>query len=84
MARFERSLTRLPCRLARVSYWREVDFVGNLNLPFALQPSPSYLFPGNDVIDEFPDAVRVRDGLAQACSAVTPSSNSCKEGPCHA
>src|SRR5215510_2711928 len=61
MARFERSQRRLPCRLARVGYWREVDLVGNRRLSFAFQSSPRYLFPGNDVIDEFPDAVRVRD-----------------------
>src|SRR5215813_5501288 len=62
MARYERLQRRLPGRLARVGYGREVCLVGNRRLSFALQPSPRYLFPGNDVIDEFPDAVRVRDG----------------------
>src|SRR5262245_66576529 len=62
MARFERLQRSFPGRLARVGYWREVDLVGNRHLSFAFQPSPRYLFPGNDVIDEFPDAVRVRDG----------------------
>src|SRR5262245_34161364 len=61
MARFERLQRRLPCRLARVVYGREIYLVGNRRLSFALQPSPCNLFPGNYVIDEFPDAVRVRD-----------------------
>src|SRR5262245_6666619 len=61
MDRFERLQRRLPGRLARVGYGREVYLVGNRRLSFALQPSPRNLFPGNYVIDEFPDAVRVRD-----------------------
>src|SRR5262249_36488603 len=62
MARFERLQRRLPGRLARVGHGREIDFVGNRHLSFAFQPSSRYLFPRDDVIDEFPDAVRVRDG----------------------
>src|SRR6266498_3622573 len=62
MARFERLQCRLPGRLARVGYGREVYLVRNRHLSFAFQPSPRYLFPGNDVIDEFPDAVCIRDG----------------------
>src|SRR5262249_18311784 len=61
MARFERLQRRLPGRLARVGHGREIDFVWNLKLPLALQSSPRYLFPCDDVIDEFPDAVRVRN-----------------------
>src|SRR5215510_9357124 len=62
MAGFERLQRRLPGRLACVVYGWEVYLVGNRRLSFALQSSLRYLFPGNDVIDEFPDAVRVRDG----------------------
>ena len=62
MASFERSQRCLPGRLARIGHWREIDFVGNHAFLGAFQPPPRYLFPGNDVIYEFPDAVRVRDG----------------------